>query len=88
MRKPRSVKEMYQRFSELCIDSVLMNKNGKYLIKNRYWFAVPVYVQRSLGCDWTIADIRRYGSITISNEAMDKRKSWWCSYDKDISKAN
>ena len=87
MRKPRSIKEMYQRFSELCVTSTNMNKDCKYLIKNRYWFAVPVHAQESLCYDWTIADIRKQ-TIILTNESIDKRKSWWCGYEKDIPRAN
>lgn len=85
MRKPKNIKEMYQRFSELCAESVCLNRECKYLIMNRYWFSVPIKVKGLLGYDWTLADIRRrYESITITNTAMDKRKNWCYTYEKNI----
>ena len=84
MRKPKNIKEMYQRFSELCAESVCLNRECKYLIMNRYWFSVPIRVKGLLGYDWTLADLRKRGSITITNTAMDKRKNWCYTYEKNI----
>jgi hypothetical protein len=85
MRKPRSIKEMYQRFSELCIASANMNAGCKFLIRNRYWFAVPVHVQESLRYNWTIVDLTIANQITLKNECMyDERKNWKYTYEKDI----
>ena len=84
MRKPKNIKEMYQRFSELCAESVCLNRECKYLIMNRYWFSVPIKVKGLLGYDWTLADLRKRGSITITNTAMDKRKNWCYTYEKNI----
>ena len=84
MRKPKNIKEMYQRFSELCAESVCLNRDCKYLIMNRYWFSVPIKVKGLLGYDWTLADLRKRGSITITNTAMDKRKNWCYTYEKNI----
>jgi hypothetical protein len=85
MRKPRTIKEMYQRFSELCIASANMNADCKFLIKNRYWFAVPVHVREHLSYNWTIADLTIANQITLKNECMyDERKNWKYTYEKDI----
>ena len=84
MRKPKNIKEMYQRFSELCAESVCLNRECKYLIMNRYWFSVPIKVKGLLGYDWTLADLRKRGSITITNTSMDKRKNWCYTYEKNI----
>ena len=84
MRKPRNIKEMYQRFSKLCVEATNLNRECKYLIKKRYWFAVPVKVRDSFGYDWTIADLTINGSITLQNECMDERKNWKYTYEKDI----
>lgn len=85
MRKPKTIKEMYKRFSELCIISANITADCKFLLKNRYWFAVPARIQRRLGYDWTIADIARaYNTITLSNVCLDKRKNWCYTYEKDI----
>lgn len=88
MRKPKTVKEMYQRFSELCINSICMNSDCKFLIKKHYWFAVPVEVRKGLtGINWTIADLTSCGSIMLENECMDdRRKNWKYTYEKDIPK--
>ncbi len=85
MRKPKTIKEMYQRFSEVCVNSICMNSNCKYLIKRRYWFAVPIEVRRGLtGMDWTIADLTIRGSITLKNEGMDGRRNWCYTYEKNL----
>lgn len=85
MRKPKTVKEMYQRFSELCINSICMNADCKFLIKKRYWFAVPVEVRKGLtGMDWTLADLTIHGSIVLKNEGTDRRKNWTYRYEKNL----
>ena len=84
MRKPRTVKEMYQCFSELCTDSKCLSKDLKYLIKKRYWFPVPIKVRDLLAYDWTIADLTVGNQITLKNECMDERKNWKYTYEKDI----
>ena len=90
MRKPNTVKELYQRFSELCIISTNVNKDCKFLVKNRYWFAIPVKVRKGLpGYDWTLADLAKANNtITLTNVCMDKRKNWCCTYEKDIYRTN
>lgn len=85
MRKPNTVKDLYKRFSELCIMSVCLNSECKYLIKKRYWFAVPVDVRKGLvGYDWTLADLTVGNQITLKNECVDGRKNWKYTYEKDI----
>lgn len=84
MRKPRSIKEMYQRFSELCADSRCLSKDCKYLVKRCYWFAVPIRVKDLLVYDWTKADLTVGNQITLQNECMDTRKNWKYTYEKDI----
>ena len=85
MRKPNTVKELYKRFSELCITSISLTEDCKYLVKNRYWFAVPVEVRINLkGYDWTTADLTIGNQITLKNESVDKRKNWEYTYEKDI----
>ena len=85
MRKPNTVKELYKRFSELCTDSQCLSKDCKYLIKKRYWFAVPVDVRKGLvAYDWTIADFTIGSQITLKNECIDGRKNWKYTYEKDI----
>lgn len=84
MRKPNTVKELYKRFSELCIEATNLNSEYKYLIKKRYWFAVPVKVRGIFGYDWTIADLTINGSITLQNECVDGRKNWKYTYEKGI----
>ena len=85
MRKPISVKEMYKRFSELCIASVSLSGDCKYLVKKCYWFAVPVEIRKGLmGYDWTLADLTVGNSITLKNECTDRRKNWKYTYEKDI----
>lgn len=88
MRKPRTIKEMYQRFSELCANSKCLSKDCKYLIKRRYWFSVPVKVRDLLAYDWTIADLTVGNQITLQNECMDERKNWKYTYEKDIYKTS
>lgn len=84
MRKPKNIKEMYQRFSELCANSQCLNKDCKYLIKRRYWFAVPIKVKELLAYDWTLADLTIGNQITLKNEGMDRRKNWTYTYEKNI----
>ena len=85
MRKPRSVKEMYKRFSELCIASVSLSGDYKYLVKKCYWFAVPVEIRKGLmGYDWTLADLTIGNQITLKNECTDRRKNWKYTYEKGI----
>lgn len=84
MRKPNNIKEMYKRFGELCAESVSLHKDCKYLVMNRYWFAVPVKIKDLLTFDWTIADLTVGNQITLKNECMDGRKNWKYTYEKDI----
>ena len=85
MRKPKTVKEMYKRFSELCIASPSLSGDYKYLIKKRYWFAVPVDVRKGLvGYDWTLADLTIGNQITLKNGCVDRRKNWCYTYEKNI----
>lgn len=85
MRKPRSVKEMYKRFSELCIASVSLSGDCKYLVKKCYWFAVPVEIRKGLmGYDWTLADLTVGNQITLKNGCTDRRKNWKYTYEKGI----
>ena len=85
MRKPNTVKELYKRFSELCIASLSLSNDCKYLVKNRYWFAVPMEVRKGLtGYDWTVADLTVGNQITLKNEGVDRRKNWKYTYEKDI----
>ena len=84
MRKPKNIKEMYQRFSELCAESVCLTKDCKYLVKKRYWFAVPIRIKDLLTYDWTLADLTIGNQITLKNESMDTRKNWKYTYEKDI----
>lgn len=84
MRKPHTVKELYQRFSELCVEAISLNRERKYRVNRRYWFAVPVKVRDIFGYDWTVTDLTINGSITLQNESVDGRKNWKYTYEKDI----
>ena len=88
MRKPRSIKEMYQRFSELCTEATNLNRECKYQVNRRYWFAVPIKVRNLLAYDWTIADLTVGNQITLQNECMDIRKNWKYTYEKNIYRAS
>jgi len=89
MRKPNTVKEMYHCFSELCVTSLSLTEDYKYLVKNRYWFAVPVEVRIGLkGYDRTTADLTIDNQITLKNESVDRRKNWKYTYEKNIYRAS
>lgn len=82
--KPKTVEEMYKYFSELCTEATNLNSEYKYLIKKRYWFAVPVKGRDMFGYDWTIVDLTIGNQITLKNECVDERKNWKYTYEKDI----
>lgn len=84
MRKPKTIKEMYQRFSKLCIASINLNRDYKFRTVNRYWFAVPTYIQSNLRYEWTMVDLTIGNSITLKNDCVDRRKNWKYTYEKDI----
>jgi hypothetical protein len=84
MRKPKTVKEIYKRFSELCTEATNLNRECNYRVNRCYWFAVPVKVRDIFGYDWTIADLTIDDQITLKNECVDRRKNWKYTYEKDI----